>query len=166
MTARLPVQNAIGRPSASSTPSEPNSSSVSHAISISKPMAQAFPRVTRTMSLMSLAKPCSRSSAAPIGIISFTGQYWMPHSVNETSPTPAGLNESSANRPLVQNSVPTKMKKKTEVKMSAIGFAARRELGVEHVDAHVLVALIGVGAGQHVLHAVHEEHALVQPVGR
>ena len=25
MTARLPVQNAIGRPSASSTPSEPNS---------------------------------------------------------------------------------------------------------------------------------------------
>ena len=87
ITARLPVQNAIGRPSASSTPSEPNSRSVSHAISISKPMAQALPRVRMTMSLISLEMPCSSSSAAPIGIISFTGQYWTPHSVNETSPT-------------------------------------------------------------------------------
>ena len=39
MIARLPVQNAIGRPSASSSVSEPNSSNVSHAIRISRPMA-------------------------------------------------------------------------------------------------------------------------------
>ena len=70
------------------------------------------------MSLMSLEMPCSSSSAAPIGIISFTGQYWMPHSVNETSPT-AGL-QSSAKRQPVQNIVPTKMKKNTDVTMSAI----------------------------------------------
>ena len=31
--------------------------------------------------------PCSVISAAPIGIITLTGQYWMPHSVNERSPT-------------------------------------------------------------------------------
>ena len=88
MTARLPVQNAIGRPSASKMPSEPNSSSVSHAISMSQPMAQALPRVRMMMSLISLEMPCSSSSAAPIGIISFTGQYWTPHSVKETSPMP------------------------------------------------------------------------------
>src|SRR5947209_18968634 len=41
MTARLPVQNAIGRPSASSTPSEPNSSSVSQAMSMSRPISSA-----------------------------------------------------------------------------------------------------------------------------
>jgi hypothetical protein len=35
------------------------------------------------MSLISFEMPCSSSSAAPIGIVSFTGQYWMPHSVND-----------------------------------------------------------------------------------
>ncbi len=30
----------------------------------------------------------------------------------------------------------------------------------------MLVALIGIGAGEHVLHAVHQEHAFVQPIGR
>src|SRR5436853_5745636 len=119
-TASEPVQNAIGRPSASSTPSEPNSSSVSYAISISQPMAQATPRFMMMMSWINLDRPCSASSAAPIGIISFTGQYWTPHSVNDTSPVPPGLNESIANRQLVKNSVKTKMKKNTEVMMSAI----------------------------------------------
>ena len=94
-TARLPVQNAIGRPSASSMPSEPNSRTVSHAISISSPMAQALLPVTKTMSLMSLESPCSAISAAPIGSVSLTGQYWMPHSVNDTSLL---LMASSANR--------------------------------------------------------------------
>ena len=42
-TARLPVQNAIGRPSASNMPSEPNSSSVSHAISISQTHGSGSP---------------------------------------------------------------------------------------------------------------------------
>src|SRR6266480_6379116 len=37
MVARLPVQNAIGRPSMSSRASEPKSSRVSHAIGISIP---------------------------------------------------------------------------------------------------------------------------------
>ena len=41
--ARLPVQNAIGRPSTSSKPSDPNSRSVSHSIPISRPMASGFP---------------------------------------------------------------------------------------------------------------------------
>ena len=112
MVARLPVQNAIGRPSASSTPSEPNSRSVSHAMSISRPMAQALPLVTNTMSLISLAMPCSNSSAAPIGIVSFTGQYWTPHSVNDTSPIVGS--RSTANLQPVHTIVPMKMKKNTE----------------------------------------------------
>ena len=62
--------------------------------------------------------------------------------------------------------VPTKMKKNTEVMMSAIALPRGENFDVEHVDAHVLVALIGIGAGQHVLHAVHQEHALVHPIGR
>ena len=61
--------------------------------------------------------PCSSSSAAPIGMVSFTGQYWMPHSVNETSPRPTA---SAANLQPVQSSVPMKMKKNTEVMMSAM----------------------------------------------
>ena len=44
----------------------------------------------------------------------------MPHSVNETSPVPPGLNESMAKRQLVNSSVKTKMKKNTDVMMSAI----------------------------------------------
>src|SRR4051812_27011085 len=43
MTARLPVQNAIGRPSASKIASDPNSRTVSHAMSISSPIAEAPP---------------------------------------------------------------------------------------------------------------------------
>src|SRR4051794_9753954 len=43
ITASEPVQNAIGSPSASSAPSEPNNSSVSHAISMSQPMALGSP---------------------------------------------------------------------------------------------------------------------------
>src|SRR5262245_34181063 len=39
MVARLPVQNAIGSPSASKRPREPNRRTVSHAMSISSPMA-------------------------------------------------------------------------------------------------------------------------------
>ena len=31
------------------------------------------------------------SSAAPTGMASFTGQYWMPHSVKERSPTRDGV---------------------------------------------------------------------------
>src|SRR6266496_4680754 len=119
-TAREPVQNAIGSPSASSTPSEPNSSNVSHAISISQPMAQATPFFRILTSLISLESPCSASSAAPIGIISLTGQYCTPHSVKETSPVPPGLNESMAKRQLVKNNVNTKMKKNTDVMMSAM----------------------------------------------
>src|SRR3954451_17467875 len=42
-TASEPVQNAIGRPRASSAPSEPNRSTVSHAISMSQPMALGSP---------------------------------------------------------------------------------------------------------------------------
>ena len=118
------------------------------------------------MSLISLEMPCSSSSAAPIGIISFTGQYCMPHSVNETSPVLPGLNESSANRQLGPEQREDEDEEEHRGDDVGDGFAARRELHVEHVDAHMLVALIGVGAGQHVLHAVHQEHALVQPVGR
>src|SRR3954470_1053050 len=119
-TASEPVQNAIGSPSASSTPSEPNRSSVSHAISISQPMAQATPRFRIRMSLINLESPWSASTAAPIGIISFTGQYWTPHSVKETSPVPPGLNESMAKRQPVNSSVSTNMKKNTDVIMSAM----------------------------------------------
>src|SRR5947199_9111166 len=39
MTARLPVQNAIGRPSMSNSASEPNSRMVSQPMPISRPMA-------------------------------------------------------------------------------------------------------------------------------
>src|ERR1041384_5409163 len=39
IVARLPVQNAIGRPSMSKRPSEPNSSRVSHTIGISMPIS-------------------------------------------------------------------------------------------------------------------------------
>jgi hypothetical protein len=84
---------------------------------ISIPMAQAFPRVRMVMSLINLDTPCNSSRAAPIGIVSFTGQYWMPHSVNETSPRSTA---SEANLQLVQNSVPAKMKKNTEVTISAM----------------------------------------------
>ena len=44
MVAKLPVQNAIGNPSASSRPSEPNSRTVSQAMSISRPIVQAGER--------------------------------------------------------------------------------------------------------------------------
>ena len=70
------------------------------------------------MSLISLEMPCSSSSAAPIGIVSFTGQYCMPHSVNESSPIVGSA--SSAKRQPVHSIVRMKMKKNTEVMMSAI----------------------------------------------
>src|SRR5437764_715773 len=44
IVARLPVQNAIGSPSISSSPSEPKSSSESHWIGISKPMSAGLSR--------------------------------------------------------------------------------------------------------------------------
>ena len=78
------------------------------------------------MSFVSLETPCRNSRAAPIGIISLTGQYCTPHSVNDTSPLPPGLMESIANLPLVQNKVPTKMKKNTDVNDVSDGSAARR----------------------------------------
>ena len=46
-----------------------------------------------------------------------TGQYWMPHSVKECSPTEI---ESIANRVVVHSIVTVKMKKNIDVKMSAI----------------------------------------------
>ena len=55
---------------------------------------------------MSFATPCSSNRPAPIGIVSLTGQYWMPHSVNECSPN---WMESSANLALVQTIVPMKI---------------------------------------------------------
>jgi hypothetical protein len=85
ITARLPVQNAIGRPSISSRASEPNSSSVSQPIPTSRPIAHASFRETMRMSLISLEIPWRMISAAPIGMVSLTGQYWMPHSVNDVS---------------------------------------------------------------------------------
>src|SRR5439155_22897627 len=78
---------------------------------------QAIRLVTIMKSLISMDSPCSSSSAAPIGIVSLTGQYCTPHSVNECSPTWAA---SSAKRALVHNMVPTKMKKNSELTMSAI----------------------------------------------
>ncbi len=116
IVARLPVQNAIGRPSASNIASPPKRRTVSQPIPISRPMRHAPLRITNRMSLISLETPCSSSSAAPIGIASLTGQYWMPHSVNDVSPKPI---ESDANLMPVTSIVPMKMKKKTDVTMSA-----------------------------------------------
>src|SRR5205823_8845873 len=116
MTARLPVQNAIGNPSISSSASEPNSRIVSQPMPISRPTYASL-RVTIMMSLMSFEMPCSVISAAPIGIINLTGQYWMPHSVNDRSPTEIA---SEANRYEVTSIVTMKMKKNSDVMMSAI----------------------------------------------
>ena len=115
------------------------------------------------MSLISLETPCRMISAAPIGIVSLTGQYWMPHSVNEISPFATA---SAAKRQPVQSSVIVKMKKNSELMMSAIALPRARELRIEDVDADVLVLAVGVGARDHVLHAEHQEHAFVHPVGR
>ena len=51
--------------------------------------------------------------------MSLIGQYWIPHSVNECSPR---LTASAANRYPVTSIVPMKMKKKTDVTMSAMAF--------------------------------------------
>ena len=48
-------------------------------------------------------------------MVIFTGQYWIAHSVNETSPTSA---ESIMKIQPVTSSVPAKMKKNTDVRTS------------------------------------------------
>src|SRR5258708_31514392 len=112
ITARLPVQNAIGNPNMSSNASEPNSRIVSQPMPISMPMAHAAFLVTSMMSLSSLETPCSTISAAPTGMVSLIGQYSTPHSENESSPTET---ESMANRTVSNSRVTATMQQNTRV---------------------------------------------------
>ena len=63
------------------------------------------------MSFTSFETPCITISAAPMGMHSFTGQYWMPHSANEVSEF---FTESQANFQPVTSIVMVKMKKNTD----------------------------------------------------
>ena len=56
ITARLPVQNAIGSPSISNSASEPNRRTVSQPMPISRPTYAPF-RETMMMSLISFDRP-------------------------------------------------------------------------------------------------------------
>src|SRR3954467_7319544 len=64
-TARLPVQNAIGKPSASSMASEPNSRSVSQAISISQPICSRSPVLQDDYVLDQFRYPLQQQKRSP-----------------------------------------------------------------------------------------------------
>ena len=107
--------------------------------------------------------PCSSISAAPIGIVSFTGQYWTAHSVNECSPRLTAISREPVPGPQHRQH-----EDEEEDRGDDVGnrFAAHRKMRIEHVDPDVLILAIGVGSRQHVHHAEHEKHALVHPVRR
>src|SRR5262245_1054833 len=109
-------------------------------------------RESKTISLMSLESPCSAISAAPIGIISLTGQYCTPHSVNETSML---LMASRANLEPVHSIVRNENEEENRGNDVGDRFASGRKLCIEHINANVLIALICKRPSEHVLHAVH-----------
>ena len=117
------------------------------------PCAQAVPDGRLDVAMMRRARekstftsePLQDDHAAPIGIASFTGQYWIPHSVKECSPTPIASHGES--QPVIRTSCTVKRKKKTEVMTSAIARPRAEKSTIDDVDTDVGLVAIGVGAG-------------------